>query len=64
MKLQEDIDRFKVLGKEMWHEIPTNKMQYNADFKETDQKHHSFVYFRGKSHWKSRKYQISWHYYY
>ena len=29
---------FGMLGKELGHEVPTSQMQYNADYKETDQK--------------------------
>ena len=34
---------FRVLGKELGHEIPTSQMQYNADYKETDQEGQSFL---------------------
>ena len=36
-----------LLGKEMGYEIPTSQMQYNADYKEMDQKDQRFLYFRG-----------------
>ena len=49
VKLQEDIDR---LGRSAMsckgHEIPANQMQYNADYKETDQEDQCFLYLRGK----------------
>ena len=35
-----------LLCKDMGHEIPTSQMQYNADYKETDQKDQCFIYFR------------------
>ena len=38
VKLQEDIDRFRMLGKELGHEVPTSQMQHNVDYKETDKK--------------------------
>ena len=39
---------FRMLGKELGYEIPADQMQYNADYKETDQKDHCFLYLRGK----------------
>ena len=43
VKLQEDIDRLGLLGKEMGHDIPTSQMQYHADYKETDKKDQCFL---------------------
>ena len=39
VKLKEDIDRLgcRVQDKELGHEIPARQMQYNAEYKETDQ---------------------------
>ena len=34
---------FGMLGKELGHEVPTSQMQYNADYKETDQKDQCFL---------------------
>ena len=42
VKLQEDRP-FRVLGKELGHEIPTSQMQYNADYKKTNQKDQCFL---------------------
>ena len=46
VKFQEYIDRFRVFGKELWYEVPVGQMQYNADYKETDQEDHCFLYLR------------------
>ena len=44
VKLQEHIYRlFRMLGKELGHEVPTSQMQHNADYKETDQKDQCFL---------------------
>ena len=37
-----------MFGKELGHEIPASQMQYNADYKETDQEDQCFLYLRGK----------------
>ena len=34
---------FRVLGKELGHEVPTSQMQHNAYYKETDQKDQCFL---------------------
>ena len=34
---------FRVLGKELGHEVPTSQMQHNADYQETDQKDQCFL---------------------
>ena len=34
---------FRMLGKELGHEVPTSQMQHNADYKETDQKAQCFL---------------------
>ena len=44
VKLQEDKDRF---GKKMGYEVPAGQMQYDADYKETDQEGQCFLYLRG-----------------
>ena len=46
MKLEEDIDRLRMLGKELEHEIPTSQRQYKADYKEMDQEDQCFLYLR------------------
>ena len=46
VKLQEYIDRFRVFNKELWYEVPVGQMQYNADYKVTDQEDHCFLYLR------------------
>ena len=38
-----------VLGKELGHEIPAGQMQYNADYKGTDQEDQYFLYLGGNS---------------
>ena len=42
VKLQENRP-FGMLGKQLGHEVPTSQMQYNADYKETDQKDQCFL---------------------
>ena len=51
MKLQADIDYrpFRVLGKALGHHILTSQMQYNANYKETDQEEQCFLYLRESS---------------
>ena len=49
VKLQEDIDHLGCLGKELEYKVRAGEMQYNADYKETDQEDHCFLYLRGNS---------------
>ena len=36
-----------MLGKELGHEVLAGQMQYNVDYKETDQEDQCFPYLRG-----------------
>ena len=47
VKLQEDIDRLEFWAWSWGVRFPAGQMQYNADYKETDQEDQCFLYLRG-----------------
>ena len=44
VKLQGGYRPFRVLGKELEHEIPASQMRYTADYKETNKEDQCFRY--------------------